>query len=146
MAPEEQIKTEDSVRPNSGMDRLKRNHRASPQFLHFPKALALKEKHSLSHEAGQGCQISLEPVPPDSTTIPTKILRSRPRLKRRLHAVVLNSRDQNKPDTETQSSFLKKWVVIPEGLHGGAQAKSRAQRPGPVCSSEGEVGGGMLIP
>lgn len=89
----------------------------------------------------EGCQISLEPVPPDSTTIPTKILRSRPSVKTPTPRSGPNSRDQNKPDTGDQSP---EGGVEPLRDPRGAQA----EEPGPEnlgpgsASSEGEVGGG----
>lgn len=94
----------------------------------------------------EGCQISLEPVPPDSTTIPTKILRSRPSVKTPTPRSGPNSRDQNKPDTGDSVLLFGRRGRTPEGLHGGAQAEEPGpENLGPVCSSEGEVGGGMML-
>lgn len=76
----------------------------------------------------EGCQISLERVPPDSTTIPTKILRSRPLVKTRLHAVVLTAETKTSLTPETQSSFLEGRVKPLRDSTGVLRPKSRAQR------------------
>lgn len=63
----------------------------------------LKEKTPSPIRRLEGCQISLEPVPPDSTTNPTKVLRSEvniPRLKHWFYLEVITAETKNKSDTK----------------------------------------------